>query len=136
MTVKEIEKNNQLIAAFMVEKNTNDYHRTWDSLMRVVEKIEEDEYTDVQILQHGTIILDTAGGVEIVNNCANISFTNKIEHTYDAVIEYLTKTIEDWLIADVVDKIKKDIKDGYTTAIYELLKFIPQENLLGFLPEI
>ena len=64
------------------------YHTSWDWLMPVVEKIEEDERYDVMILQNGTIIRDQYG-VDIVNNVANISFDNKIEHTYNAIVEFI-----------------------------------------------
>jgi hypothetical protein len=67
------------------------YHKSWDWLMPVVEKIESDERYDVDILQYGTRI--TEGGREgkkdIVNNIADISFDKKIEHTYDAVVEFI-----------------------------------------------
>jgi len=63
---------------------------SWDWLMEVVEKIEKDERYDVDILQHGTRITDNQK--EIVNNIADISFDKKIEHTYDAVVEFIKNT--------------------------------------------
>lgn len=63
------------------------FDKSWDWLMLVIEKIEENERFDVNILQYGTIIFDNQ--TEIVNNVANISFSNKIEHTYDAVVKFL-----------------------------------------------
>jgi len=39
------------------------------------------------------------------------------------------------LIDRVIYNIKKDIDNGDTTAIYELLSFCPTKNLVGFLPE-
>jgi hypothetical protein len=103
-------KNNKLIAEFMgvnvitiddVRKNKNPYissadgylendlkyHCSWDWLMPVVEKIESDERYDVDILQYGTKITDNQK--EIVNNIADISFDKKIDHTYDAVVEFI-----------------------------------------------
>ena len=104
-------ENNRLIAEFMGWKyNTNKsvmsyplddnsifigrhltmnlkFHSSWDWLMAVVEKIESDERYDVEILQYGTIIMDNQK--EIVNNVADISFDKKIEHTYDAVVEFI-----------------------------------------------
>lgn len=41
----------------------------------------------------------------------------------------------DNLIEVVIDKIKEDINFGDVTAIDELLRFIPKENLIGFLSE-
>jgi len=64
-----------------------EYHISWDWLMPVVEKIESDERYDVDILQYGTRITDNQK--EIVNNIADISFDKKIEHTYDAVVEFI-----------------------------------------------
>lgn len=39
------------------------------------------------------------------------------------------------LIDLVLEQIKKDIDDGDLTALEELLGFIPEENLQGYLPE-
>ena len=103
-------KDNKLIAEFMgmTYGDTNDnsvmiqmtpqgnevvpiesmqYHTSWDWLMPVVEKIENDERYDVDILQYGTRIRE--GQKDIVNNIADISFDKKIEHTYDAVVEFI-----------------------------------------------
>ena len=55
--------------------------------MPVVEQIESDERYDVDILQYGTRIRE--GQKDIVNNIADISFDKKIEHTYDAVVEFI-----------------------------------------------
>tara|TARA_R110000822_G_scaffold302368_1_gene426546 strand:- start:321 stop:662 length:342 start_codon:yes stop_codon:yes gene_type:complete len=63
------------------------FHSSWDWLMPVVEKIESDERYDVDILQYGTRIRE--GQKEIVNNIADISFDKKIEHTYQAVVEFI-----------------------------------------------
>ena len=41
----------------------------------------------------------------------------------------------DNLVDSVIEKIKEDIKDGDLTAIDELLRFVPKENLIGYLPE-
>jgi hypothetical protein len=109
------EENNQLIAEFMeMQKtdigwydaeelmdlwytmdNTFDellFNKSWDWLMPVVEKIESDERFDVNVLQYGTIISSNTkerGHIEIVNNVANISFDSKIDHTYQAVVEFI-----------------------------------------------
>ena len=55
--------------------------------MPVVEKIESYERYDVDILQYGTRISDNQK--EIVNNIANTSFDTKIDHTYQAVVEFI-----------------------------------------------
>ena len=66
-----------------------EYHTSWDWLMPVVERIESDDRYDVHILQYGTRITDNQK--EIVNNVANISFDKKIEHTYQAVVEFINQ---------------------------------------------
>ena len=95
-------KENKLIAEFMgyafvngVYESPKDefhidemlYHTSWDWLMPVVEKIESDDRYDVDILQYGTRITDNQK--EIVNNIADISFDKKIEHTHNAVVEFI-----------------------------------------------
>ena len=98
--------NNILIAEFMqLEQNDGcflydaqigteyftaeclEYNDNWNWLMDVVEKIEQNELIDIDILQYGTII--RTEHKDIVNNVADTSFNNKIEHTYDAVIKYI-----------------------------------------------
>jgi len=69
--------------------NKLNYHKEWNWLMPVVEKIESDERYDVDILQYGTRISDNQK--EIVNNIANISFDKKIDHTYKAVVEFINQ---------------------------------------------
>ena len=66
-----------------------EYHTSWDWLMPVVEKIENDERYDVDILQYGTRIRE--GQKDIVNNIADISFDKKIEHTYQAVVKFINR---------------------------------------------
>ena len=93
-------ENNKLILEFMGYPNiANDedkidyledcvkYHSSWDWLMPVIEEIESDKRYDVNILQYGTIICDNQ--IEIVNNIADISFDKKIEHTYDAIVQFI-----------------------------------------------
>lgn len=65
------------------------YHTSWDWLMPVVEKIEEDDEVDVNILLNGTRIFKWRTDTDIVNNVAQISFDKKIEHVYDAVVEFI-----------------------------------------------
>lgn len=94
--MKTIEENNRLIAEFMssqkVTTHHNQYHVSWNELMSVVEKIEEleDGRFDVNILKNGTQIFEfSASGRLIVDNVANISFYEKIEHIYDAVVKFI-----------------------------------------------
>ncbi len=66
------------------------YDTDWNWLMQVVEKIEDIESIDVDILSHGTRIYEwRSGGRVIADNCADISFNKKIEHTYDSVIKFV-----------------------------------------------
>ena len=39
------------------------------------------------------------------------------------------------LIEKVLNQIVADVESGDVTSIQELLKFIPQDKLIGFLPE-
>ena len=68
-----------------------EFHTSWDWLMPVVEKIEEDEEIDVNILLNGTRIFKWRTDTDIVNNVAKISFDKKIEHVYAAVVEFIKK---------------------------------------------
>jgi len=45
------------------------------------------------------------------------------------------ENIKQELINDVIDRIKFDLLNGDETAIDELLNFIPNKNLIYFLPE-
>ena len=100
------QENNKLIAEFMgitpneagvyhVSKHKGydvenlNYQKSWDWLMPVVEKIEEDDEVDVNILLNGTRIFRWRTDTDIVNNVADISFDKKIEHVYDAVVEFI-----------------------------------------------
>lgn len=42
----------------------------------------------------------------------------------------------DKLVDSAIERIKEDINCGDLTAIDELLRFVPKENLIGFLPDI
>ena len=70
------------------------FHESWDWLMPVVEKIEEDEEIDVNILLNGTIIFKWRTDTDIVNNVAQISFDKKIEHVYDAVVNFIKRNTD------------------------------------------
>lgn len=51
------------------------------------------------------------------------------------LLALLNPNVQNKLIDRVIEKIKEDIADGDVTALDELLKFIPIENLIAFLPE-
>jgi hypothetical protein len=106
----QIIENNKLLAEFLGLKqdsfNTNLYYwldkgryfreneinfdTDWNWLMAVVEKIEDIESIDVDILTHGTRIYEwRSGGRVIADNCADISFDKKIEHAYDSVVKFV-----------------------------------------------
>jgi hypothetical protein len=40
------------------------------------------------------------------------------------------------LISRVMDQIEDDFNKGDLTALEELLKFVPRENLIAYLPEV
>jgi hypothetical protein len=93
-------ESNKLLAEFMgeidVKRHDNifitsyKYDTDWNWLMAVVEKIEDIESIDVDILTHGTRIYEwRSGGRVIADNCADISFDKKIEHAYDSVVKFV-----------------------------------------------
>ena len=49
--------------------------------------------------------------------------------------EIIIESVQEQLYRRAVDRIKQDIREGDTTAVIELLEFLPNENLIGFLPE-
>lgn len=68
------------------------FNSDWNWLMKVVDKIEsiEDGKYDVNILKNGTVIVNYgAGGMVICNNVGKIGYNEKIEHTYQAVIDFI-----------------------------------------------
>lgn len=99
----ETTENNKLIAEFdqkysigfglydfdgcHYELDKLEFHKSWDWLMPVVEKIEDYDEYDVEILQYGTRVLKNS--VEIITNVADFSFDKKIEHCYDAIIKFI-----------------------------------------------
>ena len=63
-------------------------------------------------------------------------------YTHESGVYYNTlgnvlKEKEDFnnLVDSVIDQIKEDINGGDLTAIDELLRFVPKENLIGYLTE-
>lgn len=67
------------------------FNKDWNWLMEVVDRIESlnDGAFDVNILKNGTQIVNYAEMTTIVENVADVSFENKIEHTYQAVVEFI-----------------------------------------------
>jgi hypothetical protein len=47
----------------------------------------------------------------------------------------LTEKGKENLLILVIREIKKDLNDNYLEALEELLQYIPNENLLAYLPE-
>lgn len=101
--------NNRLISIFMGTEFMStfcspitplNFHTSWDWLMPVVEKIETlfNDGIDVDIFSDGTVITQyrfeengyLTEGKEIVRlTKAEIGFNTKIEHTYQAVVEFI-----------------------------------------------
>lgn len=64
------------------------------------------------------------------DDCENTHF-----ETTEKLIEFVNEIFkEEDLIEKVIDQIKYDIRIGDVTAIDELLRFVPLEILLNFLP--
>lgn len=101
-------KDNKLIAEFMgykksigvtyhkknkiVTEKSFKYDTDWNWLMQVVDKIEsiDDGEYDVNILKNGTQIINyKAGGVVICDNVGQISYSEKIEHVYQAAVNFI-----------------------------------------------
>ena len=81
MNKSEIIEGDKLIAEFMGEKATGGYHQSWDWLMPVVEKIEENcpekpDWTDGNTGWPCTLFSATCSPW-------------KIENTYKSVIKYI-----------------------------------------------
>ena len=101
----------------------------WNAAIHDTEEVEDGEGgTRVQI--------DTNVSVAIYQEthpeCFSI-VTNEEQGEESGSIEEVEKM--DNLIDTVIEKIKEDINFGDMTAIDELLRFIPKENLIGFLSE-
>ncbi len=60
------------------------------------------------------------------------SFENGVYHNDVSMVSLENM---DKLVDLVIERIKEDINCGDLTAIDELLRFVPRENLIGFLPE-
>jgi hypothetical protein len=67
-----------------------EFHTSWDWLMPVIEKIESMGF-DVNILSNGTQIIDYSNNIEITNNVSDISFDRKIDHTYQAIVRFVSE---------------------------------------------
>jgi hypothetical protein len=64
--------------------------------------------------------------------------TGKFEGDTRCLVELtqFQETYKQEIVDEVLENIKKDVADGDMTAIEELLKFLPIENLKNYLPEI
>ena len=97
-------ENNKLIAEFMLNKIvpqswTWEYHKSWDALMPVVEKIESIEDSNLPYLsysQNNFCVSIRNGFCEIISGDFLMDFDEfsrhsgtKIEATYNAVVEFI-----------------------------------------------
>lgn len=64
---------------------------------------------------------------------------NVTQAEHDLVATFLHKlslaSPEEALISRALEHVKADVKAGDVSAVYELLRFIPRENLIEYLPE-
>jgi len=84
-----IRPNGDFKTSFTAEQTK--FHKDWNWLMEVVDKIESlnDGAYDVNILKNGTEIINYSETTIVISNVCNISYENKIEHTYSAVVEFI-----------------------------------------------
>ena len=82
---------------------------------------------DGEIVDKGRfdVLYTFESGVYQIRSASTISTLDGMEETEDM----------DNLVDSVIDQIKEDINGGDLTAIDELLRFVPKENLIGYLPE-
>ena len=57
------------------------------------------------------------------------------KQTKEQEMKKLTTTQKNNLLTLVIEQIKEDMRDDYLESLEELLNFIPNENLLGYLQE-
>lgn len=93
MTPEEIIEGNRLIAEFMVERSdllfitfSSKYHKLWDWLMPVVEKIESMGHPCKICLSHTEFLHCHSDTMSITWPMAG---TSKIESVYDAVLTFI-----------------------------------------------
>lgn len=77
---------------------------------------------------------------EWMNNPAEYICKDLLDEPVDFVSEEDNGSIEECeeledLIDVVIDQMKDDIRNGDTTAIAEVLRYIPKENLIAYLPD-
>lgn len=90
---------------------------------------------DGEIVDKGRfdVLYTHESGVYQIRSASTISTLDGMEEIELWLIEE-TEDMDN-LIDSVIDQIKEDINGGDLTAIDELLRFVPKENLIGYLPE-
>jgi len=98
--------------------------------------------TEIQELARLDGDMDSSGVGDLTDQLTTMrklvnSFEDVIDRATGVVpMESVTEAVDQALIDSVVDQIIRDIEIGDQTAIEELLKSCPEENLRGFLSEV
>ena len=112
-----------------IDDNTFDewdlkFDKSWDWLSAVVGMVSETYNRDDKDFDHlcyefGDAVMD-----------------NDLARAYDALVCFINITgSRTPLIDRVLDEMRRDFDGGDLTAIEELLKMLPKESLMGYLPE-
>ena len=111
---------------------------TPDAMVKHLERVIND------IKQHGKPIQENMTGVKIDAQVITPLWNGKQSpytfiHAKDVEVDEMTDEEREQLENDLIDaaigRIKKDIEAGDVSAIFELLRFSPVENLIQYLPE-
>ena len=113
-------------------------HNTLNDIFMALEKL-NDEVDELDSLDSD---MDSSGVGDLTDQLTTMrklvnSFEDVIDRATGVVpMESVTEAVDQALIDSVVDQIIRDIEIGDQTAIEELLKSCPEENLRGFLSEV
>jgi len=100
------------------------FDKSWDWLTAVVGMVSETYNRDDKDFDH------------LCYEIGDAVVDNDLARGYDALIMFIEATGSRTPLVDrVLNEMKKDFDSGDVTAIEELLKMLPKEALMGYLPE-